>query len=60
MVKELNVPIIRYPGGNFLSGYDWKDGVGPREKRPRKLDPAWQQLEPNEVGTVTSPARPPA
>ena len=51
MVKELNVPIIRYPGGNFLSGYDWKDGVGPREKRPRKLDPAWQQLEPNEVGT---------
>ena len=51
IVKEMNVPILRYPGGNFLSGYDWKDGVGPRKKRPRRLDAAWQQLEPNEVGT---------
>lgn len=51
LIKEMNVPILRYPGGNFLSGYDWKDGVGPRERRPRRLDAAWQQLEPNEVGT---------
>lgn len=50
-VRDLHVPIIRYPGGNFLSGYEWQDGVGPRGERPRKLDPAWQQLEPNEVGT---------
>ena len=51
LVREMNVPIIRYPGGNFLSGYKWEDGVGPKENRPRKLDPAWRQLEPNEVGT---------
>jgi len=48
VVKDLGVPIIRYPGGNFLSGYDWKDGIG--ENRPMRLDLAWGQLEPNEVG----------
>lgn len=48
VVKELNVPIIRYPGGNFLSGYDWKDGIG--KDRPTRLDLAWGQLEPNKVG----------
>lgn len=47
-VKELKVPIIRYPGGNFLSGYDWRDGIG--KDRPVKLDLAWGQLEPNRVG----------
>ncbi len=47
-IKELNVPKIRYPGGNFLSGYNWKDGVG--ENRPVKLDLAWGQLEPNIIG----------
>ncbi|MBQ6803141.1 MAG: alpha-N-arabinofuranosidase [Clostridia bacterium] len=51
IVRDMHVPIIRYPGGNFLSGYHWEDGVGPKEKRPRKLDAAWQQIEPNEVGT---------
>ncbi len=50
-VRELRVPIIRYPGGNFVSGYDWRDGVGPKEKRPRRLDLAWRSLETNEVGT---------
>lgn len=47
-VKELHVPQIRYPGGNFLSGYDWKDGVG--KDRPVRLDLAWGQIEPNLVG----------
>jgi alpha-N-arabinofuranosidase len=40
-VRELGVPIIRYPGGNFVSGYHWLDGVGPRKDRPRVLDRAW-------------------
>lgn len=48
VVKELGVSVIRYPGGNFLSGYDWKDGIG--KERPKRLDLAWGQLEPNEVG----------
>ncbi|WP_279281878.1 alpha-N-arabinofuranosidase [Enterococcus gallinarum] len=50
LVKELAVPIVRYPGGNFLSGYRWEDGIGPREKRPKRLDLAWQSIETNEVG----------
>jgi alpha-N-arabinofuranosidase len=51
LVKELNVPIVRYPGGNFVSGYNWEDGVGPKELRPRRLDLAWRTTETNEVGT---------
>ena len=51
LVRELGVSVVRYPGGNFVSGYDWEDGVGPRERRPRRLDLAWHSLEPNEVGT---------
>lgn len=50
LVRELGVPFIRYPGGNFVSGYDWWDGVGPVEKRPRKKDLAWKVVEPNTVG----------
>lgn len=50
LVRELNVPIIRYPGGNFVSGYNWEDGVGPKEKRPVRLDLAWFTTETNEVG----------
>ena len=50
LVRELQVPIIRYPGGNFVSGYDWEDGVGPRSRRPRRLDLAWRAIETNEVG----------
>ena len=50
LVNELNVPIIRYPGGNFLSGYNWEDGIGPKEKRPKRLDLAWETIESNQVG----------
>ena len=51
LVKKLNVPIVRYPGGNFVSGYNWEDGVGPVEKRPKRLDLAWGTTEPNYFGT---------
>ena len=51
LVKELNVPVIRYPGGNFVSGYNWEDGVGPVEERPKRKDLAWNVIEPNTVGT---------
>jgi len=50
-VRELNAPIVRYPGGNFVSGYKWEDGVGPVENRPARLDLAWKTLEPNRFGT---------
>ncbi|HXW08381.1 MAG TPA: alpha-N-arabinofuranosidase [Vicinamibacterales bacterium] len=50
-VKELGVPIVRYPGGNFVSGYNWLDGVGPRAQRPVVLDRAWNSLETNQFGT---------
>ncbi len=51
LVRKLNVPIVRYPGGNFVSGYKWEDGVGPVENRPRRLDLAWGTTEPNTFGT---------
>ena len=51
LVRELGVSFVRYPGGNFVSGYDWRDGVGPREDRPRRLELAWMSTETNEVGT---------
>ena len=51
LVKELGISTIRYPGGNFVSGYRWEDGVGPKDKRPRRLDLAWHSTEPNTVGT---------
>ncbi|PPA69909.1 alpha-N-arabinofuranosidase [Jeotgalibacillus proteolyticus] len=51
LVKELQVPIIRYPGGNMVSAYNWEDGVGPKESRPKRLELAWSSLETNEVGT---------
>ena len=50
-VRKLRVPIIRYPGGNFVSGYNWLDGVGPKDKRPTVLDRAWNTIEPNQFGT---------
>lgn len=50
LVKELNVPIVRYPGGNFVSGYNWEDGVGAKNQRPRRLDLAWKTIETNEFG----------
>ncbi|WP_373231704.1 alpha-N-arabinofuranosidase [Cohnella sp.] len=51
LVRGLNVPIVRYPGGNMVSGYNWEDGVGPLADRPRKLELAWRTIEPNHVGT---------
>jgi len=51
LVRELGVSVVRYPGGNFVSGYDWEDGVGPRAARPSRLDLAWRSIEPNLVGT---------
>jgi len=51
LVKELNVPIVRYPGGNMVSAYNWEDGIGPKEDRPRRLELAWRTIETNEVGT---------
>lgn len=51
LVRELNMPVMRYPGGNFVSGYDWRDGVGPGDQRPARLDLAWNTTEPNQFGT---------
>ncbi|MBD3921059.1 alpha-N-arabinofuranosidase [Paenibacillus sp. PR3] len=51
LVRALKVPVVRYPGGNFVSGYNWEDGVGPLAERPKKLELAWCSLEPNYVGT---------
>jgi alpha-L-arabinofuranosidase len=50
-LKRLNMPVIRYPGGNFVSGYRWQDGVGPKEDRPVRMELAWHDLEPNSFGT---------
>jgi len=50
-IRQLGVPIIRYPGGNFVSGYNWLDGVGPKQNRPRTLDKAWDSIESNQFGT---------
>ncbi len=50
LVKRLRVPLVRYPGGNFVSGYNWKNGIGKKSERPATLDLAWKQLEPNEMG----------
>lgn len=50
LVRDLQVPIVRYPGGNFVSGYNWLDGIGPREERPSRLELAWFSVETNEIG----------
>jgi alpha-L-arabinofuranosidase len=50
-VRALGVPIIRYPGGNFVSGYNWLDGIGPKQDRPKILDKAWNSLNTNQFGT---------
>ncbi len=50
LAAELNVPIIRYPGGNFVSQYVWEDGVGPRAQRPVRTELAWRSIESNEIG----------
>ena len=50
LLKELNAPMYRWPGGNFVSGYDWRDGIGPRDKRPPRSNPAWTGVEHNDFG----------
>lgn len=50
LVRELGVTVVRYPGGNFVSGYEWEDGVGPVAQRPSRLDLAWRSIEPNTFG----------
>jgi alpha-L-arabinofuranosidase len=50
-LKDMRLTTVRYPGGNFVSGYDWRDGVGPRDRRPRRRDLAWQSIETNQFGT---------
>lgn len=50
LVKELKVPIVRYPGGNFVSGFKWEDSVGPKENRPKRVDLAWSVIETNQFG----------
>ena len=50
LTKELGVSTVRYPGGNFVSGYRWEDGVGPKKDRPTRLDLAWHSSDPNLVG----------
>ncbi|MBN1659722.1 MAG: hypothetical protein JXA93_15050 [Anaerolineae bacterium] len=51
LIEALAPPLIRYPGGNFASGYHWEDGIGPRESRPQRFDAAWNAPESNQVGT---------
>ncbi|KAA0214177.1 MAG: alpha-L-arabinofuranosidase [Leptolyngbya sp. PLA3] len=50
LLRRLNAPVYRWPGGNFVSGYDWRDGIGPRDRRPPRKNPAWQGIETNDVG----------
>lgn len=50
LLKELNAPLYRWPGGNFVSGYDWRDGIGDRDKRPPRTNPAWTGVEHNDFG----------
>ncbi|MEW6074126.1 MAG: alpha-L-arabinofuranosidase C-terminal domain-containing protein [Planctomycetota bacterium] len=50
LLRELDAPIYRWPGGNFVSGYDWRDGIGDRDRRPPRKNPAWRGIEPNDFG----------
>jgi alpha-L-arabinofuranosidase len=50
LLKDLNSPVYRWPGGNFVSGYDWRDGLGDPDRRPPRKNPAWLGVEPNDVG----------
>ena len=51
IINELKIPVLRWPGGNFVSGYNWEDGIGPKDQRPARLDLAWHQIETNQMGT---------
>jgi alpha-L-arabinofuranosidase len=50
LVRDINIPLVRYPGGNFVSAYNWEDGIGPKEQRPTRLDLAWHTSDSNAVG----------
>lgn len=50
MTKPLNLSVIRFPGGNYTSGYDWMDGIGPIDQRPKRLELAWKSIDPNHIG----------
>lgn len=50
LVKDLNMPLTRYPGGNFVSGFNWQDAIGPQSERPVRADYAWKGIEPNTIG----------
>ena len=50
LLRELDSPVYRWPGGNFVSGYDWQDGIGDRDRRPPRKNPAWKGIESNDVG----------
>ena len=51
LIRELKIPVLRWPGGNFVSGYNWEDGIGPKTQRPVRLDLAWNQVDKNQMGT---------
>jgi len=51
LIKDLHIPVVRWPGGNYVSGYNWEDGIGPKDQRPARLDLAWHQIEHNQMGT---------
>ena len=50
LVRELDVPVVRFPGGNYVSNFNWEDSIGPKESRPTRLDLAWKALDPNQFG----------
>lgn len=51
LIKELNLSTLRWPGGNYVSGYNWEDGIGPKDQRPARMELAWHQVETNQMGT---------
>lgn len=51
LIQGLHIPVVRWPGGNYVSGYNWEDGIGPKDQRPVRLDLAWNQIDHNQMGT---------
>jgi alpha-N-arabinofuranosidase len=51
LTKELKIPVIRWPGGNYVSAYNWEDGIGPKNKRPARFESAWRSIDSNQMGT---------
>ena len=56
LLKELDAPLYRWPGGNFVSGYDWRDGIGDRDRRPPRKNPAWRGIEHNDFARIVTEA----